>query len=75
MKQLAIDDQINVKPADVYKVLNLVNQKEKNACNKNMQRMKDRSELRQGDKFGEYCLAVDVSRIDDHGNIKSDDIF
>jgi RecA-family ATPase len=75
MKQLAKDDQINVKPADVYKVLNLVNQKEKNACNKNMQRMKDRSELRQGDKFGEYCLAVDVSRIDDHGNIKSDDIF
>ena len=39
------------------------------------ERMKDRSELRQGDKFGEYCLAVDVSKIDDSGNIKTGDNF
>jgi|TARA_B100000315_G_C14574077_1_gene587078 hypothetical protein len=75
MKQLEKDDKINVKPADVYKVLNLITQKEKNSCNKNMQRMKDRGELRQGDAFGEYCLAVDVSRIDDHGNIKIGEDF
>ena len=71
----AKDDKINVKPADVSKVLNLVNNKEKGACNKNMQRMKNKGELRQGDKFGEYCLAVDVSKIDDSGNIKTGDNF
>ena len=75
MKQLAKDKKINVKPSDVYKVLNLVKNNDKEACNKNMQRMKDRGELRQGDAFGEYCLAVDVERIDDHGNIKLEDMF
>ena len=75
MKQLAKDDKINVKPADVYKVLNLVNNKEKGACQKNMLRMKNKGELRDGGAFGEYCLGVDVSRIDDHGNIKTDDVF
>ena len=53
----------------------LVSQKEKGACQKNMLRMKNKGELRDGGAFGEYCLAVDVSRIDDHGNIKPDDIF
>ena len=69
MKQLAIDGEESVKPADVYKVLNFVNNKEKGTCNKNMMRMKSKQELLPGDKYGEYKLALSVDRYDDNGNI------
>ena len=45
MKQLALDGESEIKPNDVYKVLNLVSNKEKGACNKNMQRMRKNGEL------------------------------
>jgi len=69
MKQLANDGEESVKPADVYKVLNLVSNKEKGTCNKNMMRMKSKQELLPGDKYGEYKLALPVDRYDDNGNI------
>jgi RecA-family ATPase len=75
MKQLALKGQINVKPADVYKILNLLKIRDKDACYKNMQRMRDRAELKDGDEFGEYCLSVNVKNIDDQGNIRMGDEF
>ena len=54
-------------------MLNLVSNKEKGACNKNMQRMKSKQELLAGDKYGEYKLAQPVDRYDDKGNIKYDE--
>ena len=59
----------SVKPADVYKVLNLVTMKEKNACNKNMQRMRERFELREGEAFGEYKLAYPLESYGDDGEL------
>jgi hypothetical protein len=56
MVQLAKVGSSSVKPADVFKVLNLVNNKEKNTCNKNMQRMRNNHELHEGEAFGEYKL-------------------
>ena len=69
MKQLAKDGEESVKPANVYKVLNLVSNKEKGTCNKNMMRMKSKQELLAGDKYGEYKLTLPVDRYDDNGNI------
>ena len=62
----------SVKPADVYKVLNLVTMKEKNACNKNMQRMRERFELREGEAFGEYKLAYPLESYGDDGELLRD---
>ena len=73
MRQLAKDGEVEVKPAQVYTVLNLVSNKEKGACQKNMLRMKERAELRQGDVFGTYKLALPVEHYDEQGNIKSFD--
>ena len=59
----------SVKPADIYKVLNLVTMKEKNTCNKNMQRMRERFELREGDVFGTYKLPYPLESYDDDGEL------
>ena len=59
----------SVKPSDVYKVLNLVTIKEKNACSKNMQRMKEKFELREGEAFGEYKLAYPLESYGDDGEL------
>ena len=69
MRQLAIDGSTSVKPADVYKVLNYVTNQEKNSCNKNMQRMKEKLELLDGEAYGSYKLAYAVDRYDDEGNL------
>ena len=69
MRQLAIDGSTSVKPADVYKVLNYVTNQEKNSCNKNMQRMKEKMELIDGEAYGSYKLAYAVDRYDDEGNL------
>ncbi|WP_440678096.1 AAA family ATPase [Candidatus Pelagibacter sp. HIMB1611] len=69
MKSLAEDNRHSVKPKDVCSTLNLVTQKEKSNISKNMQRMKDKSELNQGEKYGEYKLACDLSQIDKDGNL------
>ena len=73
MVALGKDGSGSVKPADVYKVLNLVTQKEKNTCNKNMQRMKRRFELREGDSFGEYKLPYPLESYGDDGELLSGD--
>ena len=73
MKQLALDGESEIKPNDVYKVLNLVSNKEKGACNKNMQRMRKNGELREGEKYGTYKLAYAANCYDDDGNINPDD--
>ena len=72
IKQLKEDGENEVKPADVFKVLNLLSIKEKGACKKNMQRMKNKGELKAGDKYGTYKLAYDVKWYDDDGNIIQD---
>ena len=72
MKQLAEDGESEVKPADVFKVLNLLSIKEKNGCKKNMQRMRTKGELREGEKYGTYKLAHAVEWYDEDGNEKSD---
>ena len=59
----------SVKPADVYKVLNLITNKEKNTCSKNMQRMRERFELREGEAFGEYKLAYPIESYGDDGEL------
>ena len=69
LRQLTLDGQPESKPSDVYKVLNLVNNKEKNACHKNMQRMKDRHELANGDKYGTYKLPMGAENYDEKGEI------
>jgi len=71
MVQLAKDEIIDAKPADVYKVLNLVNNKEKNACHKNMQRMRSNAELKDGAKHGTYNLRYGVECYDKFGELKS----
>ena len=43
--------------------------KEKNACNKNMQRMRERFELREGEAFGEYKLAYPLESYGDDGEL------
>ena len=73
MKQLALDGESEIKPNDVYKVLNLVSNKEKGACNKNMQRMRKNGELREGEKYGTYKLRYNIDCYDDDGNIREDD--
>ena len=73
MKQLALDGESEIKPNDVYKVLNLVSNKEKGACNKNMQRMRKNGELREGEKYGTYKLRYNINCYDDDGNIREDD--
>ena len=73
MKQLALDGESEIKPNDVYKVLNLVSNKEKGACNKNMQRMRKNGELREGEKYGTYKLRYKIDCYDDDGNIREDD--
>jgi RecA-family ATPase len=70
MVQLAKDGEVEIKPSQVYSVLNLVSQKEKGACYKNMQRMKKKSELREGETFGTYKLPLPVDCYDKNGNIK-----
>jgi RecA-family ATPase len=72
MKQLKEDGENEVKPADVFKVLNLLSIKEKGACKKNMQRMKEKRELKAGEKYGTYRLALDPKFYDDDGNILAD---
>ena len=69
MVQLAKDGSSSVKPADVYKVLNLVTNKEKAACQKNMERMRKKFELRVGDGFGTYKLPYSVDAYDDDGEL------
>ena len=69
MKQLAADGFTSVKPSDVYKVLNFVSNKEKGTCNKNMQRMRNKAELREGDKYGTYKLAYALDCYSDDGDI------
>ena len=71
MVALGKEGSSSVKPADVYRILNLVTQKEKNACNKNMQRMRERFALREGDAFGEYKLAYPLESYDDDGELLS----
>jgi hypothetical protein len=70
MKQLAKDGQSEVKPNDVYKVLNFVSNKEKGSCNKNMQRMRKHGELREGEKYGTYKLPYSLECYDDDGSLK-----
>jgi len=71
MVVLGKEGSSSVKPADVYKVLNLVTMKEKNTCNKNMQRMKKRFELREGEAFGEYKLPYPLESYGDDGEVLS----
>ena len=68
MVQLAKDGEQEIKPAQVYSVLNLVSQKEKNTCNKNMQRMKKKLELRDGEVFGTYKLPYPFDHYDQYGD-------
>jgi len=68
MKQLAEDGADEVKPVDVYKVLNLLSIKEKGACKKNMQRMRTKGDLMAGDKYGTYKLASSIKNYDANGN-------
>jgi RecA-family ATPase len=75
MKQLATDGEIEVKPVDVFKVLNFVKQNEKNTCHKNMQRMRTRNELLEGSKYGTYKLAHPLNHYDNEGNIIVDSNF
>tara|TARA_R100000008_G_scaffold84253_1_gene71207 strand:+ start:523 stop:2412 length:1890 start_codon:yes stop_codon:yes gene_type:complete len=72
MVQLTKDGDVEVKPSQVYSVLNLVSNKEKNTCNKNMQRMKKKSELRDGETFGTYKLPYPVDHYDSFGEIKQE---
>lgn len=69
MKTLAEQDKISVRPKDVYSILNLVTQSDKNNINKNMQRMRDKLELKPGEKHGEYKLACRPQDIDALGNL------
>jgi len=69
MKSLAEEDKHSVKPKDISSVLNLVTQKEKGNISKTMLRMKDRGELDQGDKYGEYKLKCSSNQIDKEGNL------
>ncbi|MBC8305767.1 MAG: AAA family ATPase [Pelagibacterales bacterium] len=71
MVALAKQGSGSVKPADVYKVLNLVTNKEKNTCNKNMQRMRKNHELREGEAFGEYKLPYPLESYGDDGEVLS----
>ena len=72
MVQLAKDGEIEIKPSQVYSVLNLVSNKEKNNCNKNMQRMRKKTELREGETFGTYKLPYPVDHYDQFGEIKQE---
>ena len=72
MVQLAKDGEVEIKPAQVYSVLNLVSQKEKGACQKNMLRMKKKSELREGETFGTYKLPYPVEHYNSFGEIKQE---
>ena len=67
-KQLAEEGADEVKPVDVYKVLNLLSIKEKGACKKNMQRMRTKGDLAAGDKYGTYKLASSIKNYDADGN-------
>ncbi|MBC8302441.1 MAG: hypothetical protein H8E55_42580 [Pelagibacterales bacterium] len=67
--QLAKEGTSCPKPAEVFKVLNLVSNKEKAACRKNMERMKKRFELREGDGFGTYKLPYSVEFYSDDGEL------
>lgn len=71
MVQLANDGVPEVKPIEVYKVLNLISNKEKGACYKNMQRMKEKAELKGGSKHGTYKLRYGVECYDKYGEIIS----
>ena len=70
MLQLAKEGEVEVKPSQVYKVLNLVSNKEKGACQKNMLRMRKKSELRDGEVFGTYKLRYPADNYDRDGNVK-----
>ena len=72
MVQLAKDGEVEIKPAQVYSVLNLVSQKEKGACQKNMLRMKKKSELREGETFGTSKLPYPVEHDNSFGEIKQE---
>ena len=67
--QLAKEGTSCPKPAEVFKVLNLVSNKEKATCRKNMERMKKRFELREGDGFGTYKLPYSVEFYSDDGEL------
>jgi hypothetical protein len=69
MKTLAEQGNTSVRPKDVYSILNLVTQSDKNNINKNMQRMRDKLELKSGEKHGEYKLACRPQDIDALGNL------
>ena len=69
MKTLAEQGNNSVRPKDVYSILNLVTQSDKNNINKNMQRMRDKLELLSGEKHGEYKLACRIEDIDSFGNL------
>mgnify|MGYP003674705290 FL=1 len=71
-KQLAEEGADEVKPVDVYKVLNLLSIKEKGACKKNMQRMRTKGDLMAGDKYGTYKLASSIKNYDADGNFMGD---
>ena len=69
MKTLTEEGKVSVKPKDIYGVLNIVTNQDKNNINKNMQRMREKSELLQGDRHGEYKLACRKEDIDAAGNL------
>ena len=71
MLQLAKNGEEEIKPTQVYSVLNLVAQKEKGACQKNMLRMRKKSELREGETFGTYKLPYPVDCYDSNGEVKT----
>ena len=73
MLQLAKEGEAEVKPSQVYKVLNLVSNKEKGACQKNMLRMKKKAELRDGETFGTYKMPYPADCYDKDGNVKKGD--
>ena len=73
MLQLAKSGEEEIKPSQVYSVLNLVSQKEKATCQKNMLRMRKKSELRDGETFGTYKLPYPADCYDKDGNVKKGD--
>jgi len=74
LRQLHLDGQPDARPSDVYKVLNLVTNKDKAACAKNMQRMREKFDLKDGEKHGTYKLTLNPECYDKNGEIKKDEI-
>ena len=70
LRQLHLDGQPDARPSDVYKVLNLVSNKDKAACAKNMLRMRERHELDSGEKHGTYVLRF-PEQYDENGYYKN----